>query len=142
VQNHFKIYPSSVSNQTPDTQEHTVCVAIDQLQADIRDVAFHYRRKTGFPHIEDSGIVDVSTGKEGISITITINIGSFPTGSEDAKNLFKVGSVDVEIPKLTFNIRKVGVGCFTCHRCIELIISIEQVRLPLSCHHTPSLRLD
>ena len=110
VQNHFKIYPSSTSDHKSDSQDHIIQITLDQLQADLRNIAFHYRKKTGFPHLEDSGIADVSTGDQGITVKIIIDFAPETGGGNSgtvAEGLFKVVSVDVEIRKLTFNIRKV-----------------------------------
>jgi len=41
---------------------------LEQMQADMRDVAFYYRKKTGITKMKDSGMADVVLGGEGLSV--------------------------------------------------------------------------
>jgi len=47
-----------------------VKIGLDQIQADMRDVAFYYRKKTGMPKMKDSGIADVILGGGGLSVCL------------------------------------------------------------------------
>ena len=40
----------------PDEHHHTFTFTLDQMQADMRDVAFYSRKKTGIPKMSDSGL--------------------------------------------------------------------------------------
>lgn len=51
-----------------DVARHHVTVSLQQIQADMRDVAFFYRKKTGLPKMKDSGIADVLLGGTGLSV--------------------------------------------------------------------------
>ncbi|KAF8813294.1 hypothetical protein BYT27DRAFT_7239437 [Phlegmacium glaucopus] len=49
-----------------DDHNHHMTLRLHQMQADMRDVAFYYRKKTGIPKMSDSGLADV-LGGEGLS---------------------------------------------------------------------------
>lgn len=42
------------------------------MQADMRDVAFYFKKKTGVPRLTDSGLADVIVGGEGLSVSIFV----------------------------------------------------------------------
>ena len=52
-----------------DVSHHNVTLSLEQIQADMRDVAFYYRKKTGLPRMKDSGIADVLLGGSGLSVS-------------------------------------------------------------------------
>ena len=66
-----------------------------QIQADMRDVAFYYRKKTGLPKMKDSGLADVVLGGEGLSASITLVFTN--KKSHDKSSVFKVQDVHVKI---------------------------------------------
>jgi hypothetical protein len=45
----------------------TTTLTFGQMQADMRDVAFYFRKKTGIK-MSDSGLADVVLGREGLTI--------------------------------------------------------------------------
>ena len=55
-------------NTIKDDQHHEIVLHFGQIQADMRDVAFYFHKKTGIPKIKDSGIADVILGGEGLSV--------------------------------------------------------------------------
>jgi hypothetical protein len=40
------------------------------MQADMRDVAFYFKKKTGVPRWKDSGLADVVLGGSGLTVGI------------------------------------------------------------------------
>jgi Family of unknown function (DUF5923) len=54
-----------------DEHHHEFTLTFGQMQADMRDVAFYFRRKTGI-RLSDSGLADIVLGGEGLTV-------SFPT---------------------------------------------------------------
>ncbi|CAA7258482.1 unnamed protein product [Cyclocybe aegerita] len=57
-------------NAITDDYHHRMTLTFEQMQADMRDVAFYYHKKTGLPKMKDSGLADVLLGGEGLSATV------------------------------------------------------------------------
>jgi hypothetical protein len=51
-----------------DQDHHRIKITLQQMQADMRDVAFYFRKKTGIAKLKDSGIADVLFGGEGLNV--------------------------------------------------------------------------
>jgi hypothetical protein len=87
-------------NAISDDNHHRITLSFEQMQADMRDVAFYYRKKTGIPRMTDSGIADVILGGRGMSATIELT-----STTRDKSSVFKVQEVNVKIDSLKFSIR-------------------------------------
>ncbi|EMD37684.1 hypothetical protein CERSUDRAFT_105609 [Gelatoporia subvermispora B] len=83
-----------------DEQHHEVTLTFSQIHADMRDMAFYYRKKTGMPKMTDSGIADVLLG--GTGMTVTAHIAS---ATRDRSSVFHVKDVNVKVDSLKFSIR-------------------------------------
>ena len=70
------------------------------MQADMRDVAFYFHKKTGTPKITDSGIADILLGGQGLSITAHL-----VSADRDRTSVFRVKEVQTSIQTLKFAIR-------------------------------------
>ena len=64
--NFFKFSPY---DGIPDDDDDTFTFTLDQMQADIRDVAFYFRKKTGIPKMSDSGLTNVFLGGNGLHVS-------------------------------------------------------------------------
>jgi len=84
----------------PDNNHHDFTFTFSQVQADMRDVAFYFNKKNGFPKIKDSGLADVFLGGEGL--TVTVNLAS---AQNDPRSVFYVKNVHVKIDSLKFSVR-------------------------------------
>jgi hypothetical protein len=73
---------------------------MSQIQADIRDVRFSFRRKTGWPKLKDHGIADVVLAGKGMSIDVELE-----SVEKRRDTLIRVNSVHTQIDTLTFSIR-------------------------------------
>jgi hypothetical protein len=62
-------FPVETYNTISDNQHHEFTLTLGQIQADMRDVAFYFRKKTGIPKMVDSGIADVVLGGEGMTVS-------------------------------------------------------------------------
>ena len=51
-----------------DEFHHEFTLTLGQIQADMRDVAFYFRKKTGFPKLQDAGLADVVLGGQGLTV--------------------------------------------------------------------------
>ncbi|KAF8263795.1 hypothetical protein EI94DRAFT_1772841 [Lactarius quietus] len=86
-------------NTISDSGRHEFKLTLKQIQADMRDVAFYYRKKTGIPKIADSGLADVLLGGGGLTVTVDI-----VSADKDKSSIFKVRSVRVKVHSLKFSI--------------------------------------
>lgn len=87
-------------NAISDEGHHEFTLTFSQIQADMRDVAFYFRKKSGFPKLSDSGLADVLLGGEGLTVTAHIE-----SAGKDQSSVFKVKNVHVKVGTLKFSIR-------------------------------------
>lgn len=100
LHNKFEFSPLPNINKQLDTHNHSVRIRMSQIQADIRDVQFALRRKTGWPKIKDAGLADVVIAGKGI--TIDVHVESV-TGKRD--QVIRVKDVDVDIDTMKWSIK-------------------------------------
>ncbi|KAG8770836.1 hypothetical protein FRC12_004021 [Ceratobasidium sp. 428] len=84
-----------------DEQSHDLTLSFGHIQADMRDVAFYFNKKTGIPKLKDSGLADVLLGGEGLSAKV--HIKSAPP--KDKSSVFHVKDVRVKLDSLKFSVR-------------------------------------
>jgi hypothetical protein len=99
--NHFKFSPYSTVRKGQDESKHEFVITLSQMQADMRDVAFYFKRKSGLPKIKDSGLADVVVGGEGV--TVRIHVAASP--SAEKSSFITVKSVHAKVSNLKFSIR-------------------------------------
>jgi len=95
--NYLKFSPY---NAIRDEQHHEFTLTFGQIQADMKDVAFYFRKKTGVPKLQDSGLADVLLGGHGLTITAHVS-----SAEKDKSSVFKVKDVNVKVDTLKFSIR-------------------------------------
>lgn len=88
AKNYFKLSPYSTIK---DQSKHSFWISFAQVQADLKDVAFYIKKKSGFPRITDSGVADVTLSGNGVSGKIHLE----STGRKD--HSFKVIDVKVKV---------------------------------------------
>ncbi|WWC93737.1 hypothetical protein V866_000573 [Kwoniella sp. B9012] len=102
AQNSFRFSPyPQINKQIPDLHHHRFRLSLSQIQADIRDVNFAFRRKSGWPKLSDHGIADVVIAGKGIGIDVELE-----SVENRRDSVFKVNHVNVEIDTLKFSIRE------------------------------------
>lgn len=87
-------------NSIKDENRHRFTLTFGQIQADMRDVMFYFKKKSGIPKLSDSGIADVVLGGNGLTATATL-----VSAGKDHSSVFKVDDVKVKVDTLKFNIR-------------------------------------
>lgn len=87
-------------NAIRDEHHHEFTLTFAQIQADMKDVAFYFRKKQGIPKLQDSGLADVLLGGHGL--TITAHVAS---ADKDQTSVFHVKDVQVKVDTLKFSIR-------------------------------------
>lgn len=83
-----------------DADRHEIIITLSQMQADMRDVAFYFKKKSGIPKLSDSGLADVVVGGDGVGVTIHLS-----SSKNDPTSFFSVKNVHVTIDSLKFSIR-------------------------------------
>ncbi|KAF5332450.1 hypothetical protein D9611_005445 [Ephemerocybe angulata] len=97
AKNYVKFSPYDAISGDSD---HTVTLHLAQIQADLRDVAFYFHKKTGLPHMRDQGLADILIGGNGISLTITLR-----KSHRDPASFFTVQDVKCKVQGLKFSVR-------------------------------------
>ncbi|GAA5986554.1 hypothetical protein JCM11641_003673 [Rhodosporidiobolus odoratus] len=97
ARNYFKLSPY---DNLGDVSKHSFWVSFNQVQCDLKDVAFYINKKTGFPKLKDSGYADVFLGGKGLSGKVHIE----STGRKN--HAFKVIETKIKIDKLKFAVRE------------------------------------
>ncbi|KAG5639678.1 hypothetical protein H0H81_005861 [Sphagnurus paluster] len=87
-------------NNINDESHHRFTITLGQMQADMRDVAFYYKKKSGIPKMSDSGLADVVLGGHGLTATVVL-----VSAGKDRSSVFKVEDVHVKVDSLKFSIR-------------------------------------
>ena len=59
-------------NTIGDEAHHEFTFTFGQIQADMRDVAFYFSKKSGFPKLTDQGLADVLLGGEGLTVRLLL----------------------------------------------------------------------
>ncbi|KAH9958918.1 hypothetical protein BC827DRAFT_1135468 [Russula dissimulans] len=97
VHNFMKFSPYNTIN---DISHYEFTLTFEHIQADMRDVAFYFRKKSGIPKLTDSGLADVLLGGHGLTATVHL-----VSAGKDKSSVFKVKSVRVKVDSLKFSIR-------------------------------------
>ena len=71
TQNFMKFSPYNTIN---DVSHHEFTLTFGHVQADMRDVAFYFRKKSGIPKLTDSGLADVLLGGQGLTVRMSSDI--------------------------------------------------------------------
>lgn len=82
-----------------DDSHHEFTITFGQIQSDMKDVAFYFKKKTGLPKLSDSGLADVLLGGSGLTVTAHIR------STNDPSSVFHVKDVHVKVDTLKFSIR-------------------------------------
>ncbi|KAI0819333.1 hypothetical protein BC628DRAFT_1498440 [Trametes gibbosa] len=83
-----------------DEFHHEFTLTLGQVQADMRDVAFYFRKKTGTPKLTDSGLADILLGGSGLTVTVHL-----VSADKDRSSVFHVKDVATSIHTLKFAVR-------------------------------------
>ncbi|KAH9925997.1 uncharacterized protein B0H18DRAFT_359560 [Fomitopsis serialis] len=85
-------------NAIQDEGRHEFNLTFSQINADMRDVSFCFRKKSGFSQLSDSGIADVLLGGHGLTVTARV-----ASSGKDHSSVVK--DVHVKVDTLKFSIR-------------------------------------
>ena len=82
--------------------KHTAEVNIAGIQLDLRNVAYHIKRKQGFPSLTDTGVADIVLPNNGFSCKLKLSSAD----DKDPQHFFKVDKADVDLKNLKVKLRK------------------------------------
>ncbi|KAL0146113.1 hypothetical protein V8B55DRAFT_1443688 [Mucor lusitanicus] len=86
----------SLKSETQSKPSHqTLFVRMSEIQAEIDDVVFFYKKKTGFPKLSDRGVASLTVGGKGISVATRIT-----TVTDNPAKTFKVASCKCNVDNL------------------------------------------
>ncbi|KAM0513416.1 hypothetical protein ACHAPE_007880 [Trichoderma viride] len=81
---------------------HSVDIKVTGIQMDLRDVSYYINRKSGFPSITDTGVLDMVLPGDGFSFRLKVATPD----KKDAQHVFKVEKVDVNVQGLKLKVKK------------------------------------
>lgn len=96
--NYFRWGRKKIANK----HKNTVDVKVTGIQMDLRDVSYHIKRKSGFPSITDTGVLDLLLPGNGFSFRVKVATPE----AKDSHHVFKVEKVDVNVKDLKLKIKK------------------------------------
>ena len=67
--NYLEFSPYGIGKD--EANRHELIITLSQMQADMRDVAFYFERKSGIK-MKDSGLADVVIGGEGLNVCLNL----------------------------------------------------------------------
>ncbi|KAI8647662.1 hypothetical protein BD408DRAFT_408295 [Parasitella parasitica] len=79
----------------------TLYVRMSEIQAEIDDVVFSYKKKTGFPKLSDRGVAALTVGGKGITVTARIT-----TIANNPAKTFKVASCKCHVDNLKIKVNE------------------------------------
>ncbi|EST07143.1 Protein of unknown function DUF4449 [Kalmanozyma brasiliensis GHG001] len=101
IRNHFQL---SQFDKLGDRHQHSFKLTLHQIQTDMRDVHFFFKKKMGFPKLNERGTADVFLGGKGLTVTVHLEAENAPRGRK-ARHIFTVKQVVAKVDKLKFAIR-------------------------------------
>lgn len=97
--NYWRFGRKSVKNH----RENKVMIAGSGIQMDLRDVAYYFKKKQGFPSITDKGVMDILLAGDGFSFKIAARNAAKTT---DRTHFIAIDKVDVTIKNLDIKIKQ------------------------------------
>jgi len=96
--NFFRFGRKRISNRSL----HSFSLHVSQIQMDLKDVAYWIKKKEGFPSIQDTGVMDLFLGGQGLSFDI-----KFATAeAKDRNRIFKIDNIKVKVKNLKIVLKK------------------------------------
>ncbi|KAK0472851.1 hypothetical protein IW261DRAFT_1506212 [Armillaria novae-zelandiae] len=99
--NYMSFSPYSANQEGTEESWHEIKLTLGQIQADLRDVAFYFNKKSGMPKAKDSGLADIVLGGQGL--TATVHLASSP--KSDSTSVFTIKKDIVKVDSLKFSVR-------------------------------------
>lgn len=82
--------------------KNKVMISVSGVQMDLKDLSYYVHKKTGFPSIKDTGVMDIFMGGSGFSFKIAMETAD----KSDRQHFFKINTVTVDIKSLTIKLKQ------------------------------------
>lgn len=82
--------------------KNKVMVSVSGVQMDLKDVSYYVNKKTGFPSLKDTGVMDIYMGGTGFSFKIAMETAD----KSDGQHFFKINTVTVDIKSLNIKLKQ------------------------------------
>lgn len=90
----------SLRSTTESKPSHqSMYIRMSEIQAEIDDAVFFYKKKTGFPKISDRGVVSLSVGGKGISVSLRLS-----SVTDNPAKTFKVAYCKCHVDNLNIKV--------------------------------------
>ena len=96
--NHFRWGRKTVTSQN----KNKVMVSVSGVQMDLKDVSYYVHKKTGFPSVKDTGVMDIFMGGSGFSFKIAMETAD----KSDRQHFFKINTVHVDVKNLNIKLKQ------------------------------------
>ncbi|KAK0472554.1 hypothetical protein IW261DRAFT_1508059 [Armillaria novae-zelandiae] len=96
--NYMSFSPYGAIQEGTEESRHEIKLTLGQIQADLRDVAFYFNKKSGIPKAKDSGLADIVLGGQGLTVRF-IHMSSTKTNDSQATKVI------VKVDSLKFSVR-------------------------------------
>jgi len=95
---YFRWGRKNISNKN----RQSFMISVSGIQCDLRDVSYYVRKKSGFPSLTDTGVMDIFMGGEGFSFKLKVSSGQ----AKDRANFFQVDKVDVNVKRMNIKLKQ------------------------------------
>lgn len=97
--NYWRYGRKSIKNH----RENKVMIAASGVQMDLRDVAYYFKKKQGFPSITDKGVMDIVMAGEGFSFKIAARNAHKTT---DRTHFLVIDKIDVVVHNIDIKVKQ------------------------------------
>jgi len=96
--NYFRWGRKKIANKNANS----ATLSVSGIQCDLKDVAYHIKKKQGFPSLTDTGVADIYLGGSGFSFKIKLSTAD----GKDRQNYFKADKVDVDVKNFKIKLKQ------------------------------------
>jgi len=84
-------------------RQNKILIAASGIQMDLRDVAYYFKKKQGFPTISDKGVMDIILAGEGFGFKVNAHAAQ---SSPHRDQFLVIDNIDISIKNLAIKIKK------------------------------------
>lgn len=84
-------------------RQNKIMISASGIQMDLRDVAYYFKKKQGFPTISDKGVMDIILAHEGFGFKVNAHLAR---DTPDRRQFMVVDNIDISIKNLAIKIKK------------------------------------
>ncbi|OBZ91473.1 Uncharacterized protein C32A11.02c [Choanephora cucurbitarum] len=96
----FSSFSLRATESSSQPSRQSLFIRMSEIQADIEDVVFFYKKKSGFPKLTDRGVASINIGGKGITLTVRVN-----TVNDNPAKTFKVVHCKANVDNLSIKVK-------------------------------------